>query len=140
MIYFSFFWQAGRFPHLTYANLKSIIGKRFDDPLVEEYRRRHVNKMVVDKERNMPVFIHNETVQLSIEELIAYQFQNAKQQASATAGESVKDVVITVSSITVHLCFVFFFFLFTCIFTDRLHPLQINMNVRLFLMQLNSQG
>ncbi|KAG0745224.1 hypothetical protein G6F57_009218 [Rhizopus arrhizus] len=88
---------AGRFPHLTYANLKSIIGKRFDDPLVEEYRRRHVNKMVVDKARNMPVFIHNETIQLSIEELIAYQFQNAKQQASATAGESVKDVVITIT-------------------------------------------
>lgn len=107
-----FFWQAGRFPHLTYANLKSIIGKRFDDPLVEEYRRRHVNKMVVDKARNMPVFIHNETIQLSIEELIAYQFQNAKQQASATAGESVKDVVITVNSITIHLCFVFFFFFF----------------------------
>ena len=45
----------------------------------------------------MPAFLHNETIQLSVEELIAYQFQNAKQQASVTAGEKVKDVVITVS-------------------------------------------
>ncbi|OBZ86090.1 Hypoxia up-regulated protein 1 [Choanephora cucurbitarum] len=88
---------AGRFPHLTYSNLKSIIGKRFNDPLVEEFRQRHVNQMVLDTERDMPTFIHNETTQLSVEELIAYQFQNAKQQASATAGENVKDCVITVT-------------------------------------------
>lgn len=77
--------------------MKSIIGKRFDDPLSEEFRQRYVNKMVLDKDRNMPLFLHNETDQLYVEELIAYQFQNAKQQASATAGEKVKDVVITVS-------------------------------------------
>ncbi|KAG2214044.1 hypothetical protein INT46_004959 [Mucor plumbeus] len=88
---------AGRFPHLTYSNLKSIIGKRYDDPLAEEFRRRYVNNMIVDNERDMPVFIHNETTQLSIEELIAYQFQNAKHQASVTAGEKVKDCVITVT-------------------------------------------
>lgn len=83
---------------MTYFNLKSIIGKRYDDPLAQEFRRRYVNNMVVDKTREgMPAFLHNETTQLSVEELIAYQFQNAKQQASATAGETVKDVVITVS-------------------------------------------
>ncbi|CEP13674.1 hypothetical protein [Parasitella parasitica] len=88
---------AGRFPHLTYSNLKSIIGKKYDDPLAEEFRRRYMNNMIVDTERDMPVFLHNETAQLSIEELIAYQFQNAKHQASATAGEKVKDCVITVT-------------------------------------------
>ncbi|CEG73106.1 hypothetical protein RMATCC62417_08549 [Rhizopus microsporus] len=88
---------AGRFPHLTYMNLKSIIGKKYNDPLVEEYKNRYVNKLIADKERNMPIFIHNETVQLSVEELIAYQFQNAREQASVTAGENVKDVVITVT-------------------------------------------
>lgn len=84
---------------MTYANLKSIIGKRFDDPITQEFRNRYVNKMILDNDR--PVFLHNETDQLFIEELIAYQFQNAKQQASATAGEKVKDVVITVS-ISIH--------------------------------------
>lgn len=78
-------------------NLKSIFGKKYNDPLVEEYKNRYVNKLIADKERNMPIFIHNETVQLSVEELIAYQFQNAREQASVTAGENVKDVVITVS-------------------------------------------
>ncbi|GAN04334.1 hsp70 family chaperone [Mucor ambiguus] len=88
---------AGRFPHLTYSNLKSIIAKKYDDPLTQEFRRRYINNMIVDNERDMPVFIHNETTQLSIEELIAYQFQNAKHQASVTAGEKVKDCVITVT-------------------------------------------
>ncbi|KAL7317979.1 lumenal Hsp70 protein [Mucor circinelloides] len=88
---------AGRFPHLTYSNLKSIIAKKYDDPLAQEFRRRYINNMIVDNERDMPIFIHNETTQLSIEELIAYQFQNAKHQASVTAGEKVKDCVITVT-------------------------------------------
>ncbi|KAI9282196.1 heat shock protein 70 family [Sporodiniella umbellata] len=88
---------AGRFPHLTYTNLKSILAKSFDDPLVQEYRERHVNKMIVDEKRNAPVFAHSESNQLSVEELIAYQFQNAKRQASETAGENVKDVVITIT-------------------------------------------
>ncbi|KAK4520083.1 uncharacterized protein ATC70_008213 [Mucor velutinosus] len=88
---------AGRFPHLTYSNLKSIIAKKYEDPLAQEFRRRYINHMIVDSERDMPVFIHNETTQLSIEELIAYQFQNAKHQASVTAGEKVKDCVITVT-------------------------------------------
>lgn len=52
--------------------------------------------MQLDSERNMPIFIHNNTDRLTVEELIAYQFQNARLQASQTAGENVKDVVITV--------------------------------------------
>ncbi|KAI8974913.1 heat shock protein 70 family [Pilobolus umbonatus] len=88
---------AGRFPQYTYFNLKSIIGKQYDDPHCVEYRHRYVNKMIVDVDRHMPLFLHNNTKQVTIEELIAYQFQNAKEQASITAGESVKDVVITVT-------------------------------------------
>lgn len=118
---------------MTYSNLKSIIGKRFDDPHAEEFRHRYVNKMMVDPVRDMPIFLHNETDHLSIEELIAYQFQNAKHQASETAGENVKDVVITVSY--------FLFTFFTCALIPlkslRLHHLPINMNVNPFLTLLN---
>ncbi|KAG0170074.1 hypothetical protein DFQ28_002523 [Apophysomyces sp. BC1034] len=88
---------AGRFPHLTYFNLKSIVGKTYNDKHSIEYRQRFVNNMIADPHRNTPLFRHNETVDLSVEELIAYQFQNAREQAVNTAGEDVKDVVITVT-------------------------------------------
>ncbi|CAO3607724.1 unnamed protein product [Cunninghamella blakesleeana] len=88
---------AGRFPHLTYFNLKSIIAKPYDDIHSVEYRKRFINDMQLDSERNMPIFIHNNTDCLTVEELISYQFQNARLQASQTAGENVKDVVITVT-------------------------------------------
>lgn len=113
--------------------MKSIIGKRFDDPIAEEFRNRYVNKMILDNDR--PVFLHNETDQLFIEELIAYQFQNAKQQASATAGEKVKDVVITVSTF-MDKVFVSGSKADTR-FYSRLHHLQINMNVKRSLTLLN---
>ncbi|KAI8339485.1 heat shock protein 70 family [Chlamydoabsidia padenii] len=89
---------AGRFPQLTYFNLKSILGKPYDDKHAEEYRNRFVNDMQLNNNRHgMPAFLHNGTDQLPVEELIAYQFQNAKKQATDTAGEDVKDVVITVT-------------------------------------------
>lgn len=83
---------------MTYFNLKSILAKPYDDKHAEEYRSRFVNDMQLNADRgNMPSFLHNETNYLAVEELIAYQFQNAKKQAADTAGEDVKDVVITVS-------------------------------------------
>ncbi|KAI7870044.1 heat shock protein 70 family [Spinellus fusiger] len=88
---------AGRFPQLTYFNLKSLLGKTYNDQHSEEFRHRFVNTMVLDPVRNMPVFHHNATDKLTVEELIAYQFQTARKQASDTAGEDVKDTVITVT-------------------------------------------
>ncbi|KAI9258219.1 Hsp70 protein-domain-containing protein [Phascolomyces articulosus] len=88
---------SGRFPHLTYSNLKSIIAKPFDDRHCVEYRHRFSNNMSPHPDRNSVLFKHNEETELSVEELIAYQFQNARDQAKATAGEDVKDVVITVT-------------------------------------------
>ncbi|KAF7732747.1 Hypoxia up-regulated protein 1 [Apophysomyces ossiformis] len=88
---------AGRFPHLTYFNLKTLLGKPYNDKHAIEYRQLFVNNMVADPRRNTPLFRHNDTTDLSVEELIAYQFQNARAQAVSTAGEDVKDVVITVT-------------------------------------------
>ncbi|KAI8060942.1 heat shock protein 70 family [Gongronella butleri] len=88
---------AGRFPQLTYFNLKSILAKPYDDVHAQEYRHRFQNEMILDEAREMPSFLHNGTEPLTVEELIAYQFQNARSQAIATAGEDVKDVVITVT-------------------------------------------
>ncbi|KAI9492706.1 heat shock protein 70 family [Zychaea mexicana] len=88
---------SSRFPHLTYSNLKSIIAKPFDDRHCVEYRNRFATKMTPHPERNAILFKHDEDTELSVEELIAYQFQNAREQAKNTAGEDVKDVVITVA-------------------------------------------
>ena len=76
--------------------MKSIIGKPYDDKHCIEYRNRFSNNMSPHPDRNAVFFKHNEETELSVEELIAYQFQNARQQAKSAAGEDVKDVVITV--------------------------------------------
>ncbi|KAI8149158.1 heat shock protein 70 family [Fennellomyces sp. T-0311] len=88
---------SSRFPHLTYSNLKSILGKPYDDRHCVEYRNRFVNNMLPHPERQSVLFKHNGETDISVEELIAYQFQNAREQARNTAGEDVKDVVITVT-------------------------------------------
>lgn len=55
--------------------------------------------MIKDPLRGTPLFQHDHNTTFTVEELIAFQFQNAKEQASANANEAVKDVVITVSSL-----------------------------------------
>ncbi|CAO3677928.1 unnamed protein product [Umbelopsis vinacea] len=89
--------MAGRFPQATYFNLKSLAGRLYDDPHCAEYRSRFVNNMIKDPIRGTPLFQHDHNTTFSVEELIAFQFQNAKEQASANANEAVKDVVITVT-------------------------------------------
>ncbi|GAB5586845.1 lumenal Hsp70 protein [Umbelopsis nana] len=93
---------AGRFPQATYFNLKSLAGRLYDDPHCAEYRNRFVNNMIKDPIRGTPLFQHDQNTTFSVEELIAFQFQNAKEQASATANEAVKDVVITVTPFSTH--------------------------------------
>ncbi|KAG2181833.1 hypothetical protein INT44_008649 [Umbelopsis vinacea] len=88
---------AGRFPQATYFNLKSLAGRLYDDPHCAEYRNRFVNNMIKDPIRGTPLFQHDHNTTFTVEELIAFQFQNAKEQASANANEAVKDVVITVT-------------------------------------------
>jgi hypoxia up-regulated 1 len=80
---------------LTYFNLKNILGKTYNDEHCQAFRKRYPNEMKEDPMRHTPLFIHDKDT-LSVEELVAYQFQNAKLQVSNTAGEDVKDVVITV--------------------------------------------
>lgn len=54
--------------------------------------------MLPDPRRNVALFKHGDSY-FSVEELIAYQFQNARDQAKHAAGEDVKDVVITVRTL-----------------------------------------
>lgn len=52
--------------------------------------------MVKDPQRGTISFRNNETIVFAVEELVAFQFAHAKEQAEATAQETVRDVVITV--------------------------------------------
>ena len=55
--------------------------------------------MIKDPVRGTVAFETTAGVKYSAEELVAMQFALAKKQAEETAGESIKDVVITVSQL-----------------------------------------
>jgi len=77
--------------------LKKVIGKAFDDENAKQYREMFDNKMIADPIRNTVAFQHNDTTVFSVEELIAMQFSRAKAQAENIAGETIKEVAITVN-------------------------------------------
>ncbi|CAG8495404.1 2173_t:CDS:10 [Ambispora gerdemannii] len=86
---------AARFPRNTFFSLKRILGRSFDDKYANEYRSIYPNEMLRDPSRNSVTFKINDNV-FSVEELVAMQFAHAKEQAEATAQESLRDAVITV--------------------------------------------
>ena len=91
-----------RFPQDTYAAIKSVLGKSFDHPMVEEYRNTFTNTMVEDKERRTVGFSHNSTLALAAEELAAMLLAHTAKLATKHAGVAVSGVVITVPPYFTH--------------------------------------
>ncbi|KAI9143715.1 Hsp70 protein-domain-containing protein [Paraphysoderma sedebokerense] len=87
---------ATRFPQYSFPNLKSILGYTFNSSHCTLYSTFYDNGMVLDPVRQTPVFQLNENSTYTVEELVAMQLGNAKEQAEAVAGEKVKDAVITI--------------------------------------------
>ncbi|KAG0281064.1 Hypoxia up-regulated protein 1 [Linnemannia exigua] len=87
---------ATRFPQDSYIGLKRILGRDYDDDHCVEFRNTFTNNMIRDPVRGTATFETTAGSQFTVEELVAMQFSLAKQQAEETAGESVKDVVITI--------------------------------------------
>ncbi|KAK3820162.1 MAG: Hsp70 protein-domain-containing protein [Benniella sp.] len=87
---------ATRFPQDSFIGLKRILGRGYDDSHAVEYRNTFTNNMIKDPVRGTVAFETTAGVKYSAEELVAMQFALAKKQAEETAGESIKDVVITV--------------------------------------------
>jgi len=77
--------------------LKRILGRDYDDDHSVEYRNTFTNNMIRDPVRGTAAFETTSGSRFTVEELVAMQFSLAKQQAEDTAGETVRDVVITVS-------------------------------------------
>jgi hypoxia up-regulated 1 len=73
------------------------LGHDYEDDHCVEFRNTFTNNMIRDPVRGTALFETTSGNQFTVEELVAMQFALAKQQAEETAGESVKDVVITVS-------------------------------------------
>ncbi|KAF9287722.1 hypothetical protein BGZ88_008480 [Linnemannia elongata] len=87
---------ATRFPQDSYIGLKRILGRDYEDDHCVEFRNTFTNNMIRDPVRGTAAFETTSGNQFTVEELVAMQFALAKQQAEDTAGESVKDVVITI--------------------------------------------
>ncbi|KAF9105412.1 Hypoxia up-regulated protein 1 [Mortierella sp. GBA35] len=87
---------ATRFPQDSYIGLKRILGRDYDDDHCVEFRNTFTNNMIRDPVRGTAAFETTAGNQFTVEELVAMQFALAKKQAEETAGESVKDVVITI--------------------------------------------
>ncbi|KAI9009821.1 Hsp70 protein-domain-containing protein [Gaertneriomyces semiglobifer] len=87
---------ATRFPQDTYRALKNLLGKRYDDPIAEEYRNAFGNAMVEIPGRGTIGFKSNEDTIYTVEELVAMQLAHAKSQAEVHGGEKVTGAVITV--------------------------------------------
>ncbi|KXS11061.1 actin-like ATPase domain-containing protein [Gonapodya prolifera JEL478] len=96
--------MAVRLPHDSYPSVKTLLGRPYEDPVAVEYRDTFDNTMVADPFRNTVAFEHNEvdadgnpvTVQYAVEEIVAMQLKHARDQVEVSAGELVKDCVITV--------------------------------------------
>jgi hypoxia up-regulated 1 len=76
--------------------LKRILGRDYDDDHCVEFRNTFTNNMTRDPTRGTAMFETTSGNKFTVEELVAMQFSLAKKQAEETAGETVKDVVITV--------------------------------------------
>ncbi|KAG0290998.1 hypothetical protein BGZ98_003209, partial [Dissophora globulifera] len=87
---------ATRFPQDAFIGLKRILGRDYDDDHCVDFRNTFTNNMIRDPVRGTAVFQTTAGNKYTVEELVAMQFGLAKQQAEETAGESVKDVVITI--------------------------------------------
>ncbi|TPX67929.1 hypothetical protein SpCBS45565_g03451 [Spizellomyces sp. 'palustris'] len=87
---------ATRFPQDTYGSLKNLLGKLYDDPIAEEYRKTFTNSMIKDAKRGTVAFQYDDKTVYTVEELVAMQLAQAKHQAEIAGGEAVTGAVITV--------------------------------------------
>ncbi|XP_022325239.2 hypoxia up-regulated protein 1-like isoform X1 [Crassostrea virginica] len=90
---------AVKIPKKAFWYLTQIIGKRFEDPQVDLYRKRFpYYNIIKDEERGTPLFKVDDETTYSPEELLAMVLEKAKFSAEAFADTPISDAVITVPS------------------------------------------
>jgi len=86
-------------PPKAFIYLSHLIGKKFESPAVEVYKKRFpYYKLLKDEERGTVLFEGEDNVNYSVEELIAMVLNNSKNIAENFASHKMKDIVLTVPS------------------------------------------
>ncbi|KAI5951721.1 LHS1 [Candida jiufengensis] len=96
-----------RFPQNCILDLKQLIGKKFDDPIVEKYMKTHFgSKLIKDDSRGgsikFDLNLNNSSYEFSVEELLAMSLNDIKQRAlndleeNPNAAAIVEDVAISI--------------------------------------------
>jgi len=84
-------------PPKAFIYLSHLIGKKFESPAVELYKKRFpYYKLLKDEERGTVMFQGEGDVNYSVEELIAMVLNNSKSIAENFASHKMKDIVLTV--------------------------------------------
>ncbi|XP_025101931.1 LOW QUALITY PROTEIN: hypoxia up-regulated protein 1-like [Pomacea canaliculata] len=88
-----------KFPEKAFFFLLHVIGRQYDDPIVQQYRKRfpyYENVLVKDEERGTVLFKENDDTLYTPEELLGMILEQAQEYAQDFAGQEIKDAVITV--------------------------------------------
>ncbi|KAH9500372.1 Hypoxia up-regulated protein 1 [Bulinus truncatus] len=86
-----------KFPSKAFGYLMQIIGRHYDDPQVQLYRKRFpYYNMLKDEERGTVLFKMDDDTVYSVEELLAMILEQAREYAQSFAEQEIKDAVITV--------------------------------------------
>ncbi|XP_003744014.1 hypoxia up-regulated protein 1 [Galendromus occidentalis] len=86
-----------KFPDKAFANFLYLLGKPLDHPIVQEFQKKFpYYKLSSDENSGGVKFTHPEGMEFSVEELVGMILKNAQAAAQATAGQRIKDAVITV--------------------------------------------
>ncbi|KAJ1984843.1 lumenal Hsp70 protein [Dimargaris verticillata] len=80
----------------SYPQIKSILGRPFADPACVIYQDRFANRLAEDPDRGTPLFLREDQVAFTPQEILAMQLQYARETASTEAGHNVTRAVITV--------------------------------------------
>lgn len=86
-----------RFPQNCFSYILDLLGKSIDNPIVQLYKKRFpYHDIIEDEERNAIKFRLSENITYTPEELLAQILHKAKEFAENSAGQKIKEAVITV--------------------------------------------
>jgi len=84
-------------PAKAFIYLSHLLGKKFESPVVELYKKRFpFYNLVKDEKRGTVLFEGDDNAKYSVEELVAMVLNNSKHIAEKFADHKMKDVVLTV--------------------------------------------